>query len=131
MTESSASSETSTPPLSQIERVVDTFVAPSKTFTDILRDQSWWLPFLLSAVLSLAYAFAIGRQVGWETVFDNAMRQNPKGSAQIAAQPPERQQGIREFWIAFGKYVSYAAPLVGLALTAIFALILLAAINFL
>ena len=33
--------------LSQVERVVDTFVAPSKTFTDILRSTSWWLPFLL------------------------------------------------------------------------------------
>ena len=35
------------PGLSQVERVVDTFVAPSKTFTDILRDQAggcriWW-----------------------------------------------------------------------------------------
>ena len=33
--------------LSQVERVVDTFVAPSKTFADILRSTSWWLPFLI------------------------------------------------------------------------------------
>jgi hypothetical protein len=33
------------PGLSQVERVVDTFVASSKTFTDILRSTSWWLPF--------------------------------------------------------------------------------------
>ena len=30
--------------LSQVERVVDTFIAPSKTITDILRSTSWWLP---------------------------------------------------------------------------------------
>ena len=38
-----------TPALSQGERVIDTFIAPSKTFTDILRSQSWWLPFLISS----------------------------------------------------------------------------------
>ena len=27
-------------PLNQVERVIDTFIAPSKTFTDILRDAS-------------------------------------------------------------------------------------------
>ena len=30
-------------PLSQWERVLDTFIT-LKTFTDILRDTSWWLP---------------------------------------------------------------------------------------
>ena len=39
--------EASTKPLSQAERVVDTFIAPSKTFTDILRSSSWWLPWLI------------------------------------------------------------------------------------
>ena len=41
--------------LSQVERVVDTFVAPSKTFTDILRSTTWWLPFLLSVLVTLAW----------------------------------------------------------------------------
>ena len=39
------------PGLSQVERVVDTFVAPTKTFKDILRDSSWWLPYLLGALV--------------------------------------------------------------------------------
>ena len=38
--------------LSQMERVVDTFVAPTKTFADIRRNASWWLPFLLSILVS-------------------------------------------------------------------------------
>ena len=41
------------PGLSQMERVVDTFVAPKKTFTDILRSTSWWLPFLLMVLVTL------------------------------------------------------------------------------
>ena len=38
--------------LSQMERVVNTFVAPTATFKDILRSTSWWLPFVLMAVSS-------------------------------------------------------------------------------
>ena len=30
------------PGLSEVERVVDTFVAPSKTFADIGRSSKWW-----------------------------------------------------------------------------------------
>ena len=36
--------------LSQLERVVNTFVAPTATFKDILRSTSWWLPFVLTVV---------------------------------------------------------------------------------
>ena len=35
-----------TPPLSQVERVVDTFIAPSKTFTDILQKPKLVAPVL-------------------------------------------------------------------------------------
>ncbi len=50
--------------LSEVERVVDTFVAPSKTFTDILRSTSWWLPFLLLVVVSFGTTVVVEKQVG-------------------------------------------------------------------
>ena len=51
-----ANGQSSEPGLSQIERVVDTFVAPKKTFTDILRSTSWWLPFLLLVLVTWGQA---------------------------------------------------------------------------
>ena len=36
-----------TVPLSQAARIVDTFIAPSKTLTDLGRNPSWWVPWLL------------------------------------------------------------------------------------
>jgi hypothetical protein len=47
------------PGLTPVQRVVDSFVAPSKTFADILRNSSWWLPYLLSALIGLVFAYAI------------------------------------------------------------------------
>ena len=52
-------------PLSQVERVVDTFIAPTKTFTDILRSTSWWLPFVIGTVVAYALTFGIGQKVTW------------------------------------------------------------------
>jgi len=42
-------------PLSEGQRIVDTFVAPSKTFADVLRKSSWWGPLLLMIVVSIAF----------------------------------------------------------------------------
>ena len=63
-----------TPALSQGERVIDTFIAPSKTFTDILRSQSWWLPFLIIIVIGYGFIFAVEKKVGWEQVVENSLK---------------------------------------------------------
>ena len=59
-------------------RLVDVFVAPSKTFTDILSNQSWWLPFLISVIIGYGYLFAVQAQVGWDAVTVNVLKQDPK-----------------------------------------------------
>jgi hypothetical protein len=63
------------PPLSQGARIVDTFIAPSKTFTDLRRSASWWAPWLLISIFSLVFIFAIGKQVGFEQVSKNQVEQ--------------------------------------------------------
>ncbi|MGB7554313.1 MAG: hypothetical protein WBM04_08060 [Candidatus Korobacteraceae bacterium] len=52
------------PPLSQAERVVDTFVAPSKTFTDIRRNATWWVPWVLISNRRVSVGFYRGQE-GW------------------------------------------------------------------
>jgi hypothetical protein len=39
-------------PLSEGARSVNTFIAPSKTFTDLRRNASWWGPWLLISIVS-------------------------------------------------------------------------------
>ena len=65
------------PGLSQIERVFDTFVSPSETFTDIRRSTSWWLPFLLIVLATLAVAFSIDHKVGFQQVVETQIHLNP------------------------------------------------------
>ena len=50
-------------PLTEVERLVDTFVAPSKTFTDIRRNASWWVPWLLMSIFGLAMVFVVDKKL--------------------------------------------------------------------
>ena len=97
------------PGLSQTERVVDTFIAPSKTFTDILRDSSWWLPYLLGAVVGLAFAFAILNKIGLPTLVDGVIHHSKMLEDQIANATPDVAAKIRGRIETNFKF-SYAAP---------------------
>jgi hypothetical protein len=117
------------PPLGQGQRVIDTFIAPSKTFTDILRDQSWWLPFLLGIVVSYGYMFVVQKQVGWDTVAENTLKQDAKASERLANATPEAKAQAHTFTLAIIKYSFFASPLLALLFAAIFSLVLWATIN--
>ncbi len=82
-------------PLSQVARVVDTFVAPSQTFTDILRSASWWLPCVLLVIVSAVTANVMVRKVGLERITDNVIATLPAIQDQISNAKPEDAQKIR------------------------------------
>ncbi len=88
---SPAGEPSATPPLSEVERVVDTFIAPSKTFTDILRSASWWLPFLIILVVGYAFIFTVEKRVSWETVMENGMKVNTSQADQVNNAPAADQ----------------------------------------
>ena len=51
--------------LSQSSRIIDTFIAPSKTFTDINRNPSWWVPWVLMSVVSMAVRLGGDQKIGF------------------------------------------------------------------
>lgn len=55
-------------PLSQGARIINTFIAPSKTFTDLRRSASWWAPWILICIFSVVFMSAISKQVGFDQV---------------------------------------------------------------
>ena len=79
-------------PLSQWERVLDTFIAPSKTFTDILRDSSWWLPWLLGVLFTLSFGLAIQQKIGWDKTYNNILLQSSQSQLDRLSQLPPDQQ---------------------------------------
>jgi hypothetical protein len=125
-----AEGQTAGPGLSQVERVVDTFIAPSKTFTDILRSTSWWLPFLLLVLVTLGTSYTAEKQVGWQRVTENQIHESPKQEEALANLTPEQRASRVQLSATITRYASYGSFAFILVFVAIFALIYWASFNF-
>ena len=52
--------------LTQWQRAVDMFMAPSKTFEDIKRgNESWWLPLIIGSLFTYLLFGAVARRSGY------------------------------------------------------------------
>jgi hypothetical protein len=118
------------PGLTQVARVVDTFVAPTKTFADILRSTSWWLPFLLAVLVTVGVTFTIDKQVGFDRVVENVIHSSPKQEDQLASLTPEQRATRLKGMAAGYRYTSYASPILILIFSAIGALVNWGSFNF-
>jgi Yip1 domain len=116
--------------LSEVERVVDVFVAPSKTFTDILRSASWWLPFVIMVIVTMGVTVVVDKQVGFARVAENQIHQSPKQEEALNNLTPEqRAQRLQSMSVGY-RYTSYASFVFILIFVAIGALLYWASFNF-
>ena len=118
------------PGLSEIERVVDAFIAPSKTFTDILRKATWWLPCVLMIIGSLVSGFVVQKQVGFDRVNENQIHTSPKREDQMNQLPPDQKAKQLEIGAKITGVITYAIPVFILISMGIYALILWGCFNF-
>ena len=85
-------------PLSQGARIINTFIAPSKTFTDLKRSASWWAPFLLVAIVITGFNFVVDKKIGFRTVTESQIKMSPKQERQLDQLPAadrEKQVAMR------------------------------------
>jgi hypothetical protein len=116
--------------LSQMERVLHIFTAPTKTFRDILRNTSWWAPFLLLVVMSLLSAVVIDKQVGFDTVVQNALHDTPKIESNMAELEPKARAAQIHMMSGSYRYTCYGSPILLLLVTGLGSLVLWGALNF-
>ena len=116
--------------LSQIERVVDTYVAPAKTFLDIRRNASWWLPFVLGVIVSLVFVYSVDRQIGFEQVAQANINRSAQAQQKMSAIPEAQREQTMHAIATSTKVVSYATPVMGLIFALIAAAILMVSFNF-
>jgi hypothetical protein len=77
-------------PLSQGARILNTFIAPSKTFTDLRRSAAWWGPWILIAIFSTLFIAAMAKQIGFEQVTRNAIAHSARAD-QFDKLPADQQ----------------------------------------
>lgn len=97
------------PALSQGARIVDTFIAPSKTFTDLRRSASWWAPWLLIAISAALFAYAMGKQVGFEQISKSQI-EHSKRADQFDKLPADQQAAQLRISAKIVGFFTYFSP---------------------
>ena len=113
------------PGLTQWQRVVSTFTAPSKTFEDIKRgNRSWWMPFIITILSSYILVGAITLKIGWAQVAENTIHFNPSTAEKLEQAPPAQ----REMTLKFTQYgiegSFFASPILALIFVSLGSLVL-------
>jgi hypothetical protein len=118
-------------PLSEAQRVVNTFIAPSKTFADIRRSSSWLVPWLLLSIGSLIFVFTIDKKIGFDQIVTNMMENmSEKQKERLEKATPEQRQAQERGMRIGVRYTSYASPIFLLLIGAVMAGLLMATFNF-
>jgi hypothetical protein len=104
--------------LSEGARIVNTFIAPSKTFTDLRRNASWWGPWLLISIFALIFVYSMDRQIGFDQINRNEISHSSRAD-QFDKLSPEDQAKQLSFTDALVRYVSYGIPVTVLLFLAV------------
>jgi hypothetical protein len=114
--------------LSEPARIINTFIAPSKTFTDLKRSAAWWGPFVVGLVVTLAFVFTMERQIGFEQITRNAIAQSPRAD-QFEKLPADQKEKQIAISTTITKVFSYGSPVISLIIYLIVAGVLLGVFN--
>src|ERR1700759_3015011 len=101
------------PGLSQMQRLTNTFTAPSKTFEDIKRGhKSWWLPFIIYVVLGFVFYGVVNAKVGMRQVSENQVKLSPKTEDQMAQLTPDQREQRMKVSTAITQGFFLATPVI-------------------
>lgn len=122
----SAPAAETAPPLSQGARIINTFLAPSKTFTDLRRSAAWWAPFLLMVIVSTVFVYIGGQKIGFRRIMENQMQSQPKAQARLEQLPADQRERQMDAGAKFTGIISYAFPVITLIMWLVIATALFA-----
>lgn len=117
-------------PLSEVQRLISSVIAPSEAFRDIKRSAAFWAPLLIIAITQLMFTYTVNKKVGFAQVAENNLRMNAKQSEAFDRQPADQQQRQMQGMTMGMKYVSYGFPVIWFVLMLIVSGVLLATFNF-
>ena len=117
-------------PLSQSARIVNTFIAPSKTFTDLRRSAAWWAPWLLMVLIGAAFAYVVDIKVGYPQVIEYQISKSSMMQRQVEGLSPAERAGQIQKRAAISRVIYFVIPVLSLIFFVIFAGIYYASFKF-
>src|SRR5436305_9281472 len=98
--------------LSEPARIINVYFSPSKTFADIRRNASWWVPWLLLTLVGLGVSSVMVRKVDYYQMTRQQI-ENSRQAEQFQSLPKEQQEQRLAVAAKIGKIFSFIIPIIG------------------
>ena len=119
------------PQLSQPQRIINTFIDPVKTFTDLRRGTAWWMAWIFVALFSIGYAATVDTKIGFDQAMANQMKlASAKQLENIEKMPADQRAKMMSIQVTVMKIISYGFPILSLVIMVITAALLMATFRF-
>ena len=118
------------PGLSESQRLLNVFLAPTKTFTDIRRNASWWKPWLIATIIAMVFSVIAVQKLDMMRFVQQQIDKSPSAQRRMERLSPEQREQGMELQAKITKFSFYSVPVFGLLGGLILAAILMAIFNF-
>ncbi len=116
--------------LSEPQRLVNVFIDPKKTFSDLKRNPSWWVPWLLVSIFVLLPGILVVQKVDLHRFMEQQIERSPAAQKRMENLTPEQRAKGIDINVGFIKGTIYAYPVLNLIKVLIIAAILMVVFNF-
>lgn len=115
--------------LNEGQRLLYTFVEPSRTMADLRRNASWWVPWLLVSIVAVGFALTLDRKIGWGQAIETQVEANPLTAGKIERMAPDQREKMLKVQAGVASVLGYAAPVTTLVVLVVIAGILMGVFN--
>jgi hypothetical protein len=127
---SPVSPEPAGPGLSQAQRLINIFIAPRKTFEDLKRSPSWWVPWAVTGVFILIFGVVAVQKIDMARFLQQQIDKSPSAQRRMEQLTPEQRERGMAIQATFTKGVFYIYPIFTLVGGLVIAAVLMAVFNF-
>ncbi len=127
---SPVSPEPAGPGLSEPQRLINAFIAPGKTFEDLKRNSSWWVPWLITGIFSIIFGAVAVQKIDIPRFLQQEIEKSPSAQRRLEQLTPEQRERGMAIQATIVKGTFFAFPVISLVSGLIIAAVLMAVFNF-
>jgi len=116
--------------ISEPQRLLNAFIAPKKTFEDLKRNPSWWVPWLVAGIFSIIFGAVAVQKIDIPRFLQQEIEKSPSAQRRLEQLTPEQREKGMAVQATFVKATFYAFPVISLLGGLILAAVLMGVFNF-
>ncbi|HEU4417254.1 MAG TPA: YIP1 family protein, partial [Candidatus Angelobacter sp.] len=118
------------PGLSEPARLINVFFAPKKTFEDLKRNSSWWVPWLVTGIFILIFGVVAAQKIDMARFIQQQIDKSPSAQRRMEQLTPEQRERGIAMQATGTKVAFYAYPIITLIGGLVIAALLMVVFNF-